>query len=318
VRRWISVVMVASVVGLGAAMAAPAYAKTAQPKVTVNGEVTTPTTFSLTQLEALPQTTMTVTEGARQFSDTGVLLETLALDADPAYPPPCPTAKPPCLLNTKNSLLRVTATVTGSTGGPVTFALGELDPNFGNHPALLALTEDGLPIVGGPDLVVPGDRAPARSVYGVTNVKVGVATAPATTMDLTGSITVIDGKQKVTLSAAELAALPQVTLDVSFEAGPLGTVQTHTETGPPLLDVLAAGGGAPTFNTWVAASSGEDDYVAVVTPGETLVGGRPIILSLIEDGVPLQQPRLVTDGDVKGGRYDDGVVDLYVGTGPAH
>jgi hypothetical protein len=31
----------------------------------------------------------------------------------------------------------------------------------------------------------------------------------------------------------------------------------------------------------------------------------------------LPQPRLVADGDVKGGRYVSGVVDIYVGTGPA-
>jgi hypothetical protein len=29
------------------------------------------------------------------------------------------------------------------------------------------------------------------------------------------------------------------------------------------------------------------------------------------------QPRLVADGDVKGGRYVSGVVDIYVGNGPA-
>jgi hypothetical protein len=28
-------------------------------------------------------------------------------------------------------------------------------------------------------------------------------------------------------------------------------------------------------------------------------------------------PRLVTDGDVKGGRYVSGVVDIYVGADPA-
>ena len=31
----------------------------------------------------------------------------------------------------------------------------------------------------------------------------------------------------------------------------------------------------------------------------------------------MAQPRLVTDGDVKGGRYVSGMVDIYVGTGPA-
>ena len=54
-------------------------------------------------------------------------------------------------------------------------------------------------------------------------------------------------------------------------------------------------------------------YTATVTPAEQLVGRRPLQLSLNEDGTALAQPRLVTDGDVKGGRYVSGVVDIYVG-----
>jgi hypothetical protein len=118
----------------------------------------------------------------------------------------------------------------------------------------------------------------------------------------------------VTLSAARLARLPSETLTVSF-SGPSG-VQAHTETGPSLFAVLAAAGIRPGLNTWVAAT-GDDNYVATVTPAEQLVGGRPLQLSLNEDGTALTQPRLVTDGDVKGGRYVSGVVDIYVGTGPA-
>ena len=57
--------------------------------------------------------------------------------------------------------------------------------------------------------------------------------------------------------------------------------------------------------------------MATVTPGEQFPGGRPLQLSLNEDGVTLAQPRLVADGDLKGGRYVSGIVDLYVGTGPA-
>ncbi|MBV9582797.1 MAG: hypothetical protein JO057_29795, partial [Chloroflexi bacterium] len=59
-------------------------------------------------------------------------------------------------------------------------------------------------------------------------------------------------------------------------------------------------------------------YVATVTPAEQLVGGRQLQLSLVEDGTALPQPRLVPDGDVKGGRYVSGVVDIYAGIGPAH
>ena len=41
--------------------------------------------------------------------------------------------------------------------------------------------------------------------------------------------------------------------------------------------------------------------------------GRPCPSSLNEDGQPLAQPRLVTDGDVKGGRYVSEGIDLVVG-----
>jgi hypothetical protein len=147
-------------------------------------------------------------------------------------------------------------------------------------------------------------------------VTVGIATAPATdTNPPAGSpVEVIDGHHVVTLSAALLARLPAETLKVSFE-GP-GGVQTHTEIGPALFEVLAAARIAPTLNTWVAAV-GDDNYVATVTPAEQFAGGRPLQLSLNEDGVTLAQPRLVADGDVKGGRYVSDVVDIYVGTGPA-
>jgi hypothetical protein len=47
------------------------------------------------------------------------------------------------------------------------------------------------------------------------------------------------------------------------------------------------------------------------------VGGRPLLVSLNEDGQAQAQPRLIVDGDVKGGRYVSGVVDLAVGRGAA-
>ncbi|HEX3778357.1 MAG TPA: hypothetical protein VHX38_01730 [Pseudonocardiaceae bacterium] len=46
---------------------------------------------------------------------------------------------------------------------------------------------------------------------------------------------------------------------------------------------------------------------------ENYVGGRPLLLSTAEDGTALAQPRLVTDGDVEGGRYVSGVVVLQIG-----
>jgi hypothetical protein len=280
-----------------------------RPVLSVGGEVTTPAAYTAAQFAALPQSTVTAKEGGRLITDTGVLLETLVSDAAPAYPA--------SLLNTKNELLRVTVTVRGA-GRQVTFVVGELDPGFGNHPALLALTRNGHPIAHGPELVVPGDRAPVRFLARVSQLTVGIATATATATDTApaaGSpVVVIDGHRQVTLSAARLARLPAEKLTVSF-TGP-GGVQTHTEVGPSLFEVLAAAGIRLGLNTWVAAT-GDDNYVATVTPAEQFTGGRPLQLSLNEDGAALAQPRLVTDGDVKGGRYVSGVVDIYVGTGPA-
>lgn len=306
-----SVLTAAAVVAAAGAAAVPAVAAEghpAQPVLRVGGEASSPTAYTAARLAALPQTTATLAIGRRHVTVTGVALETLVTDAAPAYPA--------SLLNTKNELLRVTVTVRGAGHDAVTFAAGELDSGFGNHPALLALTWDGRPVPGGPELVVPGDRFPVRSVPKVSAVTVGVATAPATsTAPPAGSpVKVIDGRHVVTLSAARLARLREETLKVSFE-GP-GGVQSETETGPSLRAVLALAGTRTTLNTWVAAV-GDDNYVATVTPAEQFAGGRPLQLSLAENGKALPQPRLVTDGDVKGGRYVSGTVDLYVGDGPA-
>jgi hypothetical protein len=114
------------------------------------------------------------------------------------------------------------------------------------------------------------------------------------------------------VSAAKLASLPAQTKTVTFLAGT--SAQTHTETGPTLAEVLRAAHIRAGLNTWVAAV-GSDGYVAAVTPAEAWPGGRPLLISLIEDGTPLSAPRLVTDGDIKGGRYVSGVYDLIVGQG---
>jgi hypothetical protein len=202
-RARVSMIVAAAACLAGlAGMSVPALASgQSRPVLSVGGEVTSPVAYTIAQLAALPQTTATVTAGLRQVTDTGVLLETLVSDAGPAYPA--------SLLNTKNELLRVTVTVRGTGRDEITFAVGELDPGFGDHPTLLALTQNGRPIAFGPELVVPGDRAPIRLVPRVSQVTVGIATAPATdTNPPAGSpVEVIDGQHVVTLSAA-LLVLP--------------------------------------------------------------------------------------------------------------
>jgi hypothetical protein len=300
-RRWFVAAAVAvGCAGLNAAVAA-AFPGRHAPSVAVGGAVTTPATCSVAQLGALPQTTFTVSEHewwrTRTHTDQGVSVEDLVNAAAPTLP------------SAKNAFLRVTVTVAGAFGRSVTLALGELDPGFGSHPAYLALTQDGHPL-GAPELVVPGDRFGLRSVDDVNRVTVAVQSPAPTTAPSPGALTVVDGTHSRVLTAAQLAALPSETLQVSFQAGT--TPQSHTEIGPSLGSVLRAAHVRSGLNTWVAGV-GSDAYVAVVTPAEQWVGQRPLQISLNEDGTALAQPRLVVDGDVKGGRYVSDLVDLVVG-----
>lgn len=312
IRKWYAATAVTTVlIGLGAA-AGVASASPYQPTVAVGGAVLTPATYTRSALAAMPQTTFSVTvptwRGTRTETDQGVSLESLVDASTPALPP-----------SAKNGLLTAIIAVRGRFGTQRTFALGELDASFGDHPAYLALEEGGVPLYE-PELVVPGDSNRARSVPDVSQIGVAIEDPAITAPAAVGGLVVQDGSRATDLSPAELSALPQQTLTVSF-GGPSG-VQSHTETGPTLDEVLRAAHIWPDFNTWAAGVSGLDDYVATVTPAEAWVGGRPLLISLVEDGKTFvsqgEGPRLVTDGDVKGGRYDTGLADLVVGDTQSH
>jgi hypothetical protein len=299
VHRLFATASVAAI--LAGPLALPAAAEHLGPTISVDGSVATPATYTLAELAALPQTTATVTtpspRGARQHIEEGVTLETLVIRASPTLP------------QAKNALLRVVITVSGEDRSR-TFALGELDPNFGNHGALLAIKRDGKTDSDGPELVVPADSTAARYVHEVRRVTVAVESPAPTKPVSSGAVDLITRGQDEQLTAADLAALPAQTLNVTFVAGS-GT-QDHTETGPTVAAVLEAARVHSGPDTWVAAV-GSDGYVATVTPAEAIVGGRPLLISTVEDGNPLAQPRLVADGDVKGGRYVSDIVDLVAG-----
>jgi len=274
---------------VSAASASPA--RTGGPALAVGGTVADPASYSLSQLRALPAETVTVPGpgGANGVQLTGVSLDRLVTIASPVLPA------------VKNALLRVIVTASGPSGHRVSFALGELDPGFGNHDAVIVLSVRGRPLAA-PALAVPGDRAPVRDLPVVNRIRIGVTDPPVTVPPSPGALVIQDGPRQVVLSAARLASLPAQTKTVTFLAGT--SAQTHTETGPSLAAVLRAAQVRTGLSTWVAAV-GSDGYVATVTPAEAWPGGRPLLISLTEDGVPLSAPRLVTDGDVKGGRSTD-------------
>ena len=263
--RFLAAIGIVAAVLLGNAPAIAAPADT----VRVTGEVANPAEYTASEL-------------------SGASLYDVVVRAAPVLPPG------------HNTSLRVLVRVTGRHGQATTFALGELDPAFGNHPATFTSRDR---------LVVPGDRNPSRSVSDVRTIRVSVSAAGAQQVE-PGAVRVVTAHRTVTVPASRLACLPARTVQVTFQSG-TGS-QTHTETGPALDVVLLAAGVWPKADLPVVAV-GEDGYGAAVTLAEERVGGRPLLLSTMEDGVPLAQPRLVPDGDVKGGRYVSGVVTLAVG-----
>jgi hypothetical protein len=295
---------IATVIGSAGALALGPMTASAReepdPTLAVSGAVAAPATYTATELAAMPLTTAQVRafpgRRGRPHTEQGVLLETLANLSRPILPA------------AKNAFLRVVLTVQGDDEKGVTFALGELDPNFGNHPALLSIKEDGVQLRS-PKLVIPGDTKPIRFLDRVERITVGVE-SPVPTSPASGAVDLLGGRHAIVLSSALLNSLPAQTLAVSFIAGT--STQHHTEKGPTLLEVLAAEDIRVTPTTWVAAV-GSDGYVAVVTLAEASVGGKQLLFSTAEDGVSLSQPRLIVDGDVKGGRYVSLVVDLVVG-----
>lgn len=111
--------------------ATPAASPAASQSFTVGGAVTTPPTLTVADLQGLglPSQTVDVTfqsgAEAEDHSFTGVLLVDLLNHAGvPA--------------EARNPLLTYYVVITANDGYQVVFSGGELDPNFGNTPVMVA------------------------------------------------------------------------------------------------------------------------------------------------------------------------------------
>ena len=160
------VVLTALSAPVTAASASPtSWGRPAAQVLTINGAVSDPVGYTMSQLTALPTETVTLAGrgGSGGVKVTGVSLDQLVTIASPVLPA------------VKNALLRAVVTASGPFGHPVSFALGELDPNFGDHDAVIVLSVGGRPLTAGPALAVPGDQAPVRDLPLVNRIRVGVA-----------------------------------------------------------------------------------------------------------------------------------------------
>ena len=270
-----------------------------QPALRVGGDVTTSRSYTLQELRELSTVTAKVPVGRHgERTATGASLFALVSAAAPKLP------------DVKNAILQPVVTVYGDRHDAVSFALGELNPSFGNRDALLVTAWNGRAVEKTAALAVPGDRGTARSISRVSRVQVSVPVLKAVPPAQAGSVTISNGGRTSTLSAAKLAKLRTTTRTVTFLSG--SGQQTRVETGPLLADVLRVAGIRASANTWVSAV-GSDGVAATVTLGESSSAGSTQLLSLVEDGAKLTQPRLVPDGDVRGGRYISDVVTIVVG-----
>ncbi len=146
----------------------------------VGGEVSTPLTLTAADLQALGLASQTVdvtfqAAGEEEYhSFTGVLLIDLLNHAGvPAGP------------DERNPLLKYYVVVTANDGYQAVFSGGELDPNFGAAPIIVAWEQDGTSLAAedGPvRIAAPGDVRGGRYVFGVVSIDLySVAAAPVAT-----------------------------------------------------------------------------------------------------------------------------------------
>lgn len=158
--------------GLGCAAAqeaTPPASPAAADTVDVTGEVARPGALTLADLQALPAETVDVSfrlsDGTPvQHTYTGARLWDALQLVQPAIDPALP-----------ESSLRLYLVVTAKDGYVVVLSMGEIDPEFGAQPYLLAWEEDGQALTGERSpvtLVVPGDTSEGRYIYGIVSIEV--------------------------------------------------------------------------------------------------------------------------------------------------
>jgi hypothetical protein len=136
-----------------------------QPVVEFAGRVKQPTRFGLEQLRSLPAETVQVAfdteRGPQKSSFTGVRLWALLDQAGGIDDPE------------KGAEFHRIVRITGRDGYVVVISTGEIAPEFGGKPALLAYQRDGA-VQGetGFRLVMPGDKRGGRYVRDVVSITV--------------------------------------------------------------------------------------------------------------------------------------------------
>jgi hypothetical protein len=319
---------------LAAAVAGAAYGRTHATSIVPTVKINTPTgtllTLKTSELSVLPQQTLSVPIGGAATTESGPSLLALLTFAGVQFNSAC-----------KNDELRWWVEASNPKGQAVVITAGELDPLFGNRPAILSIDQNGQFLTqNGPTLVVPNDYG-GRNLKNVSIITVGrapvelgdtatpacgttslLSTPPSGTVIVNGDV-----KTPLTLTMAQLAAMPQQSQTDNFLQGT--TPNTNTETGPTLYSIVMQA--QPKFlacspndkaRFYVEITSSEDGFAAITAWDEIDPSADNVqdLMSLVNNGVPVLQtdtdPRSTAPGDVRGGRYTFGAAVITVFRAP--
>ncbi len=297
----------------GAAVAAPP-----STEFGVTGGVSHPTVYDLAALRVRPPITQTVGflsgTAPQTHTYTGASLwgvldgAGIVLNPDPSV---------------KNDVLNKYVLATATDGYQVVFSLGELNPNFGNRPDLLAYAETINGVTGGigadgfARVTAPGDVKGGRYLSNLVD------------LDVRGSGSTQTGTGGGVVSQFSVSGA--VTNAMSFDLGALHklteintVVGGHTYTGVSFWDLLSATVGVelnPSVKNDVlgkyVVATGSDGYKALFSLGElsSAFGDQPDLIAYAVDGASLGTngfARLVVPTDVKMGRWVSNLVSLEV------
>jgi hypothetical protein len=232
----------------------------------------------------------------------------------------------------KNDILSKYVVATGADGYKAVFALGEIQPNFGNQPILVAYSDtDGQLGPRGSDglarLVVPGDNAGGRYVSDLVDLTVGSLPEPGPTgaggisdqLDLTGKVA-----DPTIVTPETLSALTQTTETATYIAGTSSVTDTYT--GVSLWTLIQDAGllTDPSvkndLSRYAVVATGSDGYRAIISLGEIApqFGDQPDLVAYADTEGQLGAGgadgamRLIVPGDHAGGRYVSNLVSLSV------
>lgn len=311
--------LAAALAMLGASAATSAWA--VPTSFIVGGQLGTLTTDTTASLQALPQSTQSVTyrAGSSTVTDslTGPTLWNVLQGAGGIT------------LNTanKNDILRQYVVATGSDGYTAVISAGEISPRFGNRQDLVATSDtlNQLPTPSGfARVVATGDVQGGRYVSNLTNLTVlaspgqpGVGGGVSSSIAVRGAV-----NAPISFTLPSLEALTPYTETVTYLSGT--TPVTDTYTGALLWDALNAAGiqTNPLVKNDIlrklVTATGTNGYQVDFALGELSpsFGNNPILVAYsdtagqIAGGAGLA--RLVVPGDLAGGRYVSNLYSLMV------